>query len=221
MTKGQFAMLTAVLGVATMGGAGYIAYASTTPSSHDTTSNRGAASGGQQGGSSASGGGTVALPGGAASADGSAGAVAQCANGDVKVAEGQGQGAAGTISVVLTFQNVSGHRCSLYGYPGASIVGPAGEDLLDAKRTRTGSDAMPTVVLDAGGQASAVLQWSDVQTSAVPGGCAVQNAVNLMVTPPNFTQSTTFSLGKGTEVCSGFEIHQVLTGVSADALSDG
>lgn len=218
MTKGQFAMLTAVLGLATMGGAGYIAYASTTPSSHDTTSNQGAAAGGQQSGSSTSGGsggGTVTLPpGGATSADGSTGAVAQCANGDVKVTEGTSDGAAGTLSIVLIFQNVSGHRCSLYGYPGASIVGPAGEDLLDAKRNRTGSDKMPTVVLAAGDQASAVLQWSDVPTSAASGGCAVQNAVNLMVTPPNFTQSTTFSLGAGTDVCSAFEIHQVLKGVS-------
>jgi hypothetical protein len=221
MTKGQFAMLTAALGLATMGGAGYIAYASTTPSSHGTASNSGAAAGGQQSGSSASGGGTVALPDGAASADGSAGAVAQCVNGDVKVTDSQGQGAAGTLSLVLVFQNVSGHRCSLYGYPGASLAGPAGEDLLDAQRNRSGLSKMPVVILDAGDQASAVLQWSDVQTSSVPGGCAVQKAANLMVTPPNFTQSTTLSLGTGIDVCSGFEIHPVLEGVSADALSGG
>ena len=213
MTKGQFAMLAAALGLATMGGAGYIAYANTSPSSHGTASGDGATVSVQGGGSNQNGAGAD-VPSGGAGASGSADAVAQCVNGDVQVSQDGGQGAAGHISIVLVFQNTSGHRCSLYGFPGASLVGPDGKDLLDATRDRAGLSAIPTVVLDAGGQASAVLEWSDVTNSSEPGGCAVQKAANLMVTPPNFTQSTELTLGAGTEVCSGFAIHPVVKGVA-------
>jgi hypothetical protein len=215
MTKGQFALLTGALALATMGGAGYIAYASTAPSPHDTGSSSGAATSGR--GSSGASGGVVAVPSSgesAGSAQDSAGAAVQCVNGDIQVTDSEGQGAAGEVSLLLIFRNVSGHSCSLYGYPGASLVGPGGEDLLDAEREHPGLSKIPDIVLASGGQASAVVEWSDVQNSSVPGGCAVQNATSLMVTPPNFTQSSTLSIASGTDVCSGFEIHPVVNGVA-------
>jgi Protein of unknown function (DUF4232) len=200
MTKGQFALLTAALGLVTMGGAGYVAYANTSPSSHGTASSDGATVNQQQSGGTG--------------ADGSTAAAPQCVNGNVQVAEKDGQGAAGTISLLLIFRNTSGHRCSLYGYPGASIVGPGGEDLINAERVRGGLATIPTVTLDAGGRASALLEWSDVPTSAVPGGCQVQGAATLAVTPPNFTRSTTFPIGAGAEICSAFEIRPVAEGMA-------
>ena len=216
MNKGQFAALTVVLGLATMGGAGYIAYASTTPSSHTGASNGGgsggggSAAGGQGGGSN---GGSVALPSAGASGSVSGKTVAQCVNGDIQVTQGASEGAAGTIEMVLVFQNTSGHSCSLYGFPGASLTGPGGKDLLDATRVHSGG-TISTVVLGAGEEASASLAWSDVPNSSEPGGCAVQKAASLVITPPNFTQSTTLSNSALTDVCSGFVIYPVAKGAN-------
>jgi hypothetical protein len=215
MTKGQFLLMTAALGVLTMGGAGYIAYANTSPSPSQpgSTSNTGAASGGQQGGGN---GGTVQLQTGGTGTKGSTSADPACVNGDVDVTDTPGQGAAGTLSLVLIFHNVSGHRCYLTGYPGASVVGPGGEDLLDATRDHADAAKVSDVTLAVDGRASALLQWSDVPGSAGADGCAVQNAANLMVTPPNFTQSSTLSISAstGSEICSGFEIHPVVKGLA-------
>ena len=234
MTKIQFAVLTAVLGLATMGGAGYIAYANTSP--HGSGGDTGASASGQGGanasgtspananGSSGQGGanGTGAKAGATGDAgetDGDTGGDAQCVNGDVQVTDTEGQGAAGHVSLLLVFQNVSGHPCHLHGYPGASLVDQAGDNLLNAKRTLSGYlgggvglQKIPDVLLPAGGKASAVLEWSDVPDSSQPNDCDVQNATGLLVTPPNFTQSTSLSLG-GSTVCSDFQIHPVLAGV--------
>ena len=212
MTKGQFAMLTAVLGLATMGGAGYIAYANTSPQKTTTSGGgNGAAASGQTGGST---GGTTAKSGSGTSTGGSTNAVAECVNGSVQVTEQDGHGGAGHIALLLIFQNVGVRRCSLHGYPGASFVGPGGEVLLNAKRDNTDVGEITDVVLDPGGQASALLSWSDVTDSSEPGGCALQQSANLVVTPPNFTQSTTVSMTPGMDVCSSFEIRPVYQGVA-------
>lgn len=214
MTKGQFVLVTAALGLLTMGGAGYIAYANTPPSQHGSGSDAGATSGGgQQGGGN---GGTIPLKSSGAGAKDSTSSDPACVNGDVQVSDTSGGGAAGTISLVLIFHNISGHTCHLTGYPGASIVGPGGEDLLDATRDHTAVGKVSDVTLAADGEASALLQWSDVPDSAGPSGCQVQNAANLMVTPPNFTQSSTLKISgsPGTEICSGFAIHPVVEGLA-------
>ena len=219
MNKGQFALLTAALGLMTMGGAGYIAYANTTPRS---SSGAGASANGQP---TSGGGGAISVPSDrsnatATSAFGSVGNAPggrACQNGDVQVTEQPGQGAAGHVSLLLVFQNTSGNTCTLHGYPGASLVDQKGKDLLDATRTLSGHMGgavgllkAPVVVLAPGERASAVLEWSDVTTAA---GCQVQNAADLLATPPNTTQSTSLSISSGTQVCGEFEIHPVLKGV--------
>ena len=229
MTKIQFALLAAVLGLATMGGAGYYAYANSAP--HKSGADGATASGQPSGGGA---GGAVELPTDGASAptgdvsdagtNGSGGGSA-CQNGDVQVSESAGQGAAGHVSLLLVFQNVSGHLCTLHGYPGASITAQDGTDLLDAKRTLSGYlggavglKKAPVISLAAGERASAVLEWSDVDSGS---GCTPTNQANLVVTPPNFTQSSTLSIAKGTEICSGFQIHPVLKGVVSEPAGAG
>jgi hypothetical protein len=216
MTKIQFAVLTAALGLATMGGAGYIAYASTSP--HGSGGNNGASASGQSG-ANASGTSPANANGDGGKTDSGTDGDAQCVNGDVQVTDTGGQGAAGHASLMLVFQNVSGHPCHLHGYPGASLVDQSGDNLLNAKRTLSGYlgggvglQKVPDVLLPAGGKASAVLEWSNVPDSSQPNGCDVQNATGLLVTPPNFTQSTSLSLD-GSTVCSDFQIHPVLAGV--------
>jgi hypothetical protein len=220
MTKGQFALLTAALGLMTMGGAGYIAYANTPP---HASSGAGASADGQ---ATSGGGGAISVPSYGSNATatpsdfGKAGTVPgglACQNGDVQVTEQPGQGAAGHVSLLLVFQNTSSNACTLHGYPGASLVDQKGKDLLDATRTLSGHMGgavglvkAPVVVLAPGARASAVLEWSDVTTAS---GCQVQNAANLLVTPPNTTQSTSLSISSGAQVCGEFEIHPVLKGV--------
>ena len=216
MTKGQFALLTAALGLVTMGGAGYFAYASSSP--HSTGSN-GASANGQP---TASSGGSVSVPGagssptpdggGTGSVGGQGGGLA-CQDGQVQVTQKQGEGAAGTVSLVLVFQNASSKTCTLHGYPGASLTDQNGKDLLDATRVLPdGLAKAPVVVLAPGAQATALLLWSDVPTGS---GCAVQNPANLLVTPPNTRQSTQLAVPAGAQVCSGFRIRPVLSGVTS------
>jgi hypothetical protein len=65
-----------------------------------------------------------------------AAAIPQCAaafgqHGNVSawVPANQGDGAAGTIRYPLEFTNISGHACSLYGYPGVSAISGTGKQL--------------------------------------------------------------------------------------------
>jgi hypothetical protein len=216
MTKVQFALLTAALGLVTMGGAGYIAYANTSP--HHTSAN-GASAGGPASE-------PVVQPSGEPSATPSLGYTAvtgggqDCQNGQVQVTEQPGQGAAGHVSLLLVFQNTSSSACTLHGYPGASLATQNGKVLLNATRSLSGHmggavglGKAPVVVLQPGGQASAVLEWSDVDTGS---GCAEQNAASLLVTPPNTTLTSTQPFAAGTQVCSEFEIHPVLKGVLSE-----
>jgi hypothetical protein len=144
----------------------------------------------------------------------------QCGNSDIEVSSADDESAAGHISLLLVFTNVSGHDCVLHGYPGASLLGQNGKDLADAKRTLSGysggavgMSAAPRVLLRPNATASAVLEWSDVPTgSGANGGCAVQNAIALDVTPPNTTQSTTIPIAAKTDVCAEFQVHPVLLG---------
>jgi hypothetical protein len=215
MTKGKFALLTAALGLVTMGGAGYFAYASSTP--HGSSSN-GASANGQPTGTSGArglapsgGSGATSDPTSSGASGYRSGGKVACQNGEIQVTEQQGQGAAGTVSLVLVFQNVSSRTCTLQGFPGAELTDASGSDLLDAKRAYPGGLAKaPVVVMQPGAQATALLMWSDVTTGL---GCSVQNPVKLLVTPPNTTQSTALSISGG-PVCSAFKIHPVLTGLT-------
>jgi hypothetical protein len=164
MTKGQFAALTAALGLATMAGTGFIAYASSSSSSNSSAHGADAGSGASADATTAPyGGATMMLPtagasaslgagaqkgagatasAGAAASGGTAGAAASdapaCGGNDIQVSTADDQGAAGHISFVLVFINTSTHACVLSGYPGAELVGQNDADLLDAQRTLSG-----------------------------------------------------------------------------------
>jgi hypothetical protein len=233
MTKGQFVALTAALGLATMAGAGYVAYASS--GSHGSGAHGSASSSGNNGAIPGDGGasqqsqdpGAGAGVGGAttASATQSAGAptgagAPKCGNTDIEVSTADNEGAAGHLSMLLVFTNTSKHLCVLQDYPGAELRDGTGA-VLEAQRTLSGYSggavgltSAPKVLLQPDGTASAVLEWSDVPTgSGADGGCAMLKPVALIVTPPNTTQSTTVS-SPPSEVCAEFQIHPVLSGVA-------
>ena len=224
ITKGQFAMLTAGLGVATMAGAGYLAYASSHPHSPSQAGGQVSAVTGSPT-AAATGFGATPSSGvgagaglGAGAAKGSTSAFPECQNADIQVSETDGQGAAGHISLLLVFTNVGGHACFLKGYPGATATGQGNVTTLNAKRTLSGYSGgatelklPPYVLVKPNGQASAVLEWSDVPDAT---GCEMKDSADLAVTPPNTTQSTDFALS-GSTICSEFQIHPVLPGVTS------
>ncbi len=231
MTKGQFALLTAALGLATMAGAGYFGYVHADSPSSAGSGSSGSAIGDQGGsaGSGSAGGPAGGVAGGNAgsgdagsgnsgsgnsgSGSGTPSAVPECTGTDIQVGKADSEGGAGTLSVVVDFTDVSGHACFLRGYPGASMLAQDGSSLLDATRTMygpaggaSGFSSPPRVVLKSGGVASAVVEWSDVSDGT--GSCL--QAVDLGVTPPNTKQTTVFDLSGQAEVCSGFEVHPVV-----------
>jgi hypothetical protein len=102
----------------------------------------------------------------------------------------QGDGAAGSIYYTLDFTNLSGHACTLRGYPGVSAVSLSGRQL--GSPARWGTSPATTVRLASGATAYAVLRYSDVVTSGSgPRPCDAVTAAGLRVYPPDQTASKT------------------------------
>jgi uncharacterized protein DUF4232 len=100
----------------------------------------------------------------------------------------QGDGAAGSIYYTLQFTNLSGHACTLRGYPGVSAVSLKGRQL--GSPARWGTSPATTVTLAGGATGYAVLQYSDVVTSGSgPQPCDAVTAAGLRVYPPDQTAS--------------------------------
>ncbi len=127
--------------------------------------------------------------------------VPQCTarNLGVWVAVDQGNGAAGSVFFPLQFTNLSGHACSLHGFPGVSAIDRNGHQL-GSPASWNHVRVPKTVVLAAGATAHAVLQWSDAAVTTAPGCHPSFSAVSLRVYPPNQRSSTNAAFDL--EVCS-------------------
>lgn len=141
-----------------------------------------------------------------------------CGNSSLLTTEGEGGAAMMHEGVVLVFKNVSKHACTLYGYPGAAVENKT-STLINAARTLNGyiGDGGRTltrvslVTINPGATASAEVEW--VENAGQH--CYANGQGGLRVTPPNTTD--TVSLGGPVLVgqqgmCSGFEIHPVVSG---------
>jgi uncharacterized protein DUF4232 len=107
----------------------------------------------------------------------------------VWVAVGQGNGAAGTIFYPLEFTNLSGHTCSLFGFPGVSAIDMRGNQLgSPANWERTSSPH--TVILAPGATAHTMLAYHDVAVTTEAGCDPVNSATLLKVYPPGQHKST-------------------------------
>jgi hypothetical protein len=170
---------------------------------------------GAAGSTSGSGGGTTAAGNGA----GSGGGTAACRNADVSVGLGAGGAAMSHDGQVLKFTDVSGHACTLQGYPGVAVVS-GGRTLLNATRELNGYigdqrqlSSAPVVTLQPGQSASAELEWeANAGEACYPSGSGL-----LTVTPPNTTKSASLrAITVGPDgACAGFDIHPVVAGVLA------
>ena len=117
-----------------------------------------------------------------------ASAPTQCANENLDVSFGQGQGGAGSSEVVVVLTNNGmGDSCTLGGYPGMAFYSANGTELAGTVRrggTTLFTDPGPTkITLAPNGSASYSLGFTDAQNN----GC--ENTGSVKVTPPNATQS--------------------------------
>jgi len=109
-----------------------------------------------------------------------------CPTSSLQVKQGVAQGYAGGVYVVIDFTNTSGSACTLYGYPGVSLVsGPPYMQIgLAAKRST--STPKKLVTLTPGATANALLQIVDA-LNYPSASCGPTKATALKVYPPNQT----------------------------------
>ena len=98
----------------------------------------------------------------------------------------QGNGAAGTIYYKLQFTNLSGHTCTMNGYPGVSAVGLTGHQIGGAA-ARVGASIHPLVLIK-GATVRANLGIVQAGNFSV-GSCHPTTAAGLRVYAPNQTAS--------------------------------
>ncbi len=117
----------------------------------------------------------------------------------VWVAIEQGNGAAGTIYYPLQFTNLSGHTCSLYGFPGVSAISRNGHQL-GSPAGWGARNPIHTVILVPGATAHAILAYHNAVVTTEPGCDPVYSTFGLRVYPPN--QYTATYAAFGLEACS-------------------
>jgi hypothetical protein len=110
-----------------------------------------------------------------------------CATSSLNVKQGLGQGYAGGVYEVIDFTNTSNSPCSLYGYPGVSLVtGPPYTQVgLAAKRSTT-SAQVKLITLAPGATGNALLQIVDA-LNYPSATCGPTKTTALKVYPPNQT----------------------------------
>jgi hypothetical protein len=126
----------------------------------------------------------VMAPGRGTAASASTARTPRCATSQLVVwLDTQANGAAGSVAYHLEFTNLSGHRCTLFGYPGVSAVNLAGRQLGSAA-SRDAARAARTVTLRGGGTASALVRIVDAGNFP-SSSCGPSMAAGLRVFPPN------------------------------------
>jgi hypothetical protein len=115
-----------------------------------------------------------------------AGGPAACPTSSLQVKQGVAQGYAGGVYVVIDFTNTSGSTCTLYGYPGVSLVSGPPYTQIGLAAKRSTSTPKKLVTLTPGATAHALLQIVDA-LNYPPASCGPAKATALKVYPPNQT----------------------------------
>ena len=127
-----------------------------------------------------------------------AAAAPACANGSLQVKLGPEQGYAGGVDAAIDFTNISGASCTLYGYPGVSLVSGAQAQIgLAAKRDT--STPVRLITLASGATGNAMLQIADALNFPT-ATCSPAKATDLRVYPPN--QTAAVYLPSSSEGCA-------------------
>jgi Protein of unknown function (DUF4232) len=122
-----------------------------------------------------------------------------CATSALQVKQGLAQGYAGGVYEVIDFTNTSSASCTLYGYPGVSLVsGPPYRQIgLAAERDTT--NPVTLVTLAPGATANSLLQIVDA-LNFPPATCSPAKATYLQIYPPN--QTAPVYLQNDSEACA-------------------
>ena len=112
---------------------------------------------------------------------------AACATSALKITQSAPNGYAGGFDVTVGFTNASGTACTLYGYPGVSLVS-ASYAQIGLPATRLGAVPVKLVTLAPGATASALVQIADALNFPSPS-CGAVKAAYLRIFPPNQTSS--------------------------------
>ena len=111
---------------------------------------------------------------------------AACPTSSLQVKQGVAQGYAGGVYVALDFTNTSGSTCTLYGYPGVSLVSGPPYTQIGLAAKRSTSTPRKLVTLAPGATANALLQIVDA-LNYPPASCGPTKATALKIYPPNQT----------------------------------
>lgn len=131
------------------------------------------------------------LPSATPTGNGSVGglAVLACKTSDLKVAQGNAGGAAGSVYAQIEFTNNSGRRCTLFGYPGVALTtDKTPNSQVGAAATRSAATPKKVITLAPGNTASATLQIAQV-ANYPSSRCEPVSAHYLQVYPPGQTDA--------------------------------
>jgi Domain of unknown function (DUF4232) len=109
-----------------------------------------------------------------------------CPTSSLRVKQGVAQGYAGGVYEVIDFTNTSGRPCSLYGYPGVSLVSGPPYTQIGLAAKRTASTRPKLVTLAPAATANALLQIVDA-LNYPSASCGPTKATALKIYPPNQT----------------------------------
>lgn len=137
-----------------------------------------------------------------------------CTTSGLRITLGDGGAAAGTDFTVLDFTNSSTATCTLYGFPGVSLLNSSGAQI-GAAASGNPSTAPVLVTLAPGAKANARLGVAAAGNYPA-ADCKPQAAARLKVFPPNQTQPVELSFAAAG--CTVSSSHQLsVTAVSAGA----
>ena len=142
-----------------------------------------------------------------------------CTTAVLSVSLGRSDAGAGHVGTVVLFRNTGTGPCVLSGYPGVAALDAQGAQVAQARRTangylgglQSGLTTGPTVTLTAGGEASALVEGTDVPSGSATS-CPSYPAV--LITPPGETHSVRLALAAPFPGCSDLLVHPVVPGTT-------
>jgi len=109
-----------------------------------------------------------------------------CATSSLNVTLGASSGYAGGVYQTIVFTNTSGTTCTLYGYPGVSLVSAPPYNQIGLAAQRASTVPVKLITLATGASANATLQIVDALNFG-SATCGPTKAAFLRVYPPNQT----------------------------------
>lgn len=134
--------------------------------------------------------------------------VPRCHTADLTLTVGQANGAAGTSYIGIGLTNKSTVTCTIYGYPGASVLDSAGTQL-GAAAVRSTTITPALITLAAGQEAHAALGFPNAGNFD-PGKCSAASTTLRLYAPDESTALTAPLIQQN---CPGFSVTAFSTAV--------